>query len=156
MGTIPFAAYETNGWAEAQLAASSSTEFQLPTTYTIRVKDSKDKRKAKEDKLREQWEAAVANRGCWNWLCSTCLSRARENLVGHEVQVWWQDDAQAYRGEIDAFDPVSGNHRVLYEDDEWEFVNLAIEPFVVYPKLDISELHDDEPATPSTRSAKKK
>ena len=31
-------------------------------------------------------------------------------------------------GTIDAFDEASGTHRVLYEDNEWEFVNMAIEP----------------------------
>ena len=155
-GTVRFSEYETNGWAEAQLAASNSTEFQLPSTYVVRIKDSKEKRRIKENKLREQWEAAVANRGTWNWVCPSCVSRAKQNMVGLEVKVWWHDDGQAYRGEINAYDPVSKNHRVLYEDDEWEFVNLAIEPFIVYPKLDQSMLMDDEPATPSTRSAKKK
>lgn len=31
-------------------------------------------------------------------------------------------------GVIDAYDEASRCHRVMYEDEEWEFVNLAIEP----------------------------
>ena len=42
--------------------------------------------------------------------------------------MWWKDDAQYYCGSVNAFDSVSGKHRVLYDDDEWEFIDLGVEP----------------------------
>jgi hypothetical protein len=62
------------------------------------------------------------------WLCATCVPTLGAGLIGTEVSVWWHDDAEGYSGVVNAFDHVSGCHRVLYEDDEWEFLNLAVEP----------------------------
>lgn len=155
-GVLRHSVFETNGWAEAQLAAADGCiDFQMPKDYVVRTKDGMETRKKKEDRFREQWDDAVNNMAAWNWVCPTCLSKLKDKMVGLEVKVWWHDDAQSYRGVINAFDPVSGNHRVLYEDDEWEFVNLAIEPFLVYPKVELSML-EDEPVTPSAKSSKKK
>ncbi len=130
--------YETNYWAEAQLAVATSSDFQFPADYVLNTKDSTDVRKMKEARFRKQWEKAVEAAmepvgDVWAWICPTCVASCGERLVGREVQVWWHDDERSYRGEVNAFDEASGSHRVLYEDDEWEFISLAIEPFVIYP-----------------------
>lgn len=78
--------------------------------------------------FREQWAVACAALHPWQWICGTCVEVLGGRLVGADVLVWWHDDKLAYRGTIDAYDEVSKCHRVYYEDDEWEFVNLTIEP----------------------------
>jgi len=66
------------------------------------------------------------------------VSVAVEAAMGHEllhrrVLVWWHDDSCCYGGLVEAYDPFSRRHRVLYDDGEWEFIDLANEPvlFVV-------------------------
>ena len=46
-------------------------------------------------------------------------------------QVWWPEDKQYYTGVLNAYDAVSGKHRVLYDDGEWEFLDLSAEPTLV-------------------------
>ena len=41
------------------------------------------------------------------------------------MEVLWPDDAVWYGGRIHDYDPVSGRHRVWYDDGEWEFVHLS-------------------------------
>lgn len=139
---------KTHAWASA-LIASGSTEFQFPPDFAHNSRDSRERRDRKEQQLRDQWDAAVeeartgggggagssaaatprtALNKPWSWLCPQCVQELGNALIGVDVTVWWHDDAQCYRGVIDAFDEASQCHRVLYEDNEWEFVNLAIEP----------------------------
>lgn len=113
-----------HAWASALIASSGSTEFQFPADYhpTPRDKDGK------EAVLREQWATALASVLTWKWVCGSCVELLGAQLVGADVLVWWHDDKIPYRGTVDAYDDVSMCHRVLYEDGEWEFVNLTIEP----------------------------
>jgi hypothetical protein len=115
-------------WAVAKMAATGSTEFQMPDDYFVNTQDSQDRRKRKEEVFRAQWAQALQLSLRWSWLCSVCVTELGTALIGAEVNVWWHDDEEGYRGTINAFDQVSGCHRVLYADGEWEFVNLAIEP----------------------------
>ena len=62
------------------------------------------------------------------WVCPSCIRQEAKKLLGSRVAVWWHDDQQFYFGCINAFDEVSECHRVLYEDQQWEFLNLAVEP----------------------------
>ncbi|KAJ1425445.1 hypothetical protein B484DRAFT_480317 [Ochromonadaceae sp. CCMP2298] len=66
--------------------------------------------------------------GDWSWLCGACVHTVGPQLLDADVLVWWHDDRRPYAGRVDAFDATSRCHRVLYEDGEWEFVNLAAEP----------------------------
>lgn len=61
------------------------------------------------------------------WLCKDCVVKLGASLKGSKVNVWWHDDEKSYEGIIIAFDEVSKCHQIEYEN-EWEFVNLAIEP----------------------------
>lgn len=136
---------KSHTWASALIASTGSTEFQFPLDFAHNNRDSRERRERKEQHLRDQWSAAVeeAREGggssagatprpapgkSWSWLCPLCVQDLGAALIGVDVTVWWHDDAQCYRGVIDAFDEASLCHRVLYEDNEWEFVNLAIEP----------------------------
>lgn len=55
------------------------------------------------------------------------------DLLHRRVLVWWKDDRCCYGGVVEAYDPYSRRHLVLYDDGEWEFIDLACEPvlFVV-------------------------
>lgn len=65
------------------------------------------------------------------WMCKDCLHKNGSSLIGLPIRVWWTDDAVFYCGIIDAFDSFSCIHRVCYDDDEWEFVDLSAEPYIV-------------------------
>jgi hypothetical protein len=74
---------------------------------------------------------AAAGAEPWAWLCAGCLRAEGAALVGCPVKVWWTDDEVFYEGAVGAFDSFSGAHRIKYADGEWEFVNLASEPYVI-------------------------
>jgi len=48
-------------------------------------------------------------------------------LKKRAVAVYWSHDGTFYHGVINAYDPISGKHRVLYADGEWEFLYLPVE-----------------------------
>lgn len=50
-----------------------------------------------------------------------------ESAVGSHVAVYWTMDSQYYFGQVDGYDRESNMHRILYEDNEWEFVYLPHE-----------------------------
>ncbi|KAL0910609.1 hypothetical protein M5K25_021608 [Dendrobium thyrsiflorum] len=45
-------------------------------------------------------------------------------IIGREIEVWWPDDEKFYKGVIDAFDPVTEKHRVVYDDGDVEILFL--------------------------------
>ena len=127
-----------HAWASELIASSGSTEFQLPLTHALNKREGQGERRShKDDLLREQWATAVAAIRTWRWLCGSCVEVLGAQLVGADVLVWWHDDKQAYPGTIDAFDEVSLCHRVLYQDGDWEFVNLTVEPACFGSLLDV-------------------
>jgi hypothetical protein len=67
----------------------------------------------------------------------SCLHAAgsADELQGRELKVWWHDDATSYRGRVTSFDRASMCPCVLYDDMEWEFVNLAVEPYALLKPL---------------------
>jgi hypothetical protein len=136
-----------------------NTAFQMPANYQVNRKEAKVRRARRVVEFKQQWAKALdslnmthsAARGAsktvvpsaqqsggsdansgdkQSWLCGACVVLLGKVLVGALVVVWWHDDAQPYRGRIDAYDDTSRCHRVFYEDEEWEFVNLALEPVV--------------------------
>ncbi len=72
----------------------------------------------------------------WQWLCGDCMTGYGQELCGLEVRMWWHDDSCAYDGIFNAYDSASHCHRVLYEDEEWEFANFTQEVFMIRPKSD--------------------
>lgn len=48
-------------------------------------------------------------------------------VVGREIEVWWPDDKKFYKGVIEAFDPVTQKHRVVYDDGDVEILFLRNE-----------------------------
>jgi hypothetical protein len=61
------------------------------------------------------------------WWCPSCVTEKGASLVGKAVSVWWDDDSQFYDGHVNAFESMSGRHRVLYKDGEWTFYDLGYE-----------------------------
>ncbi|XP_071690132.1 uncharacterized protein [Rutidosis leptorrhynchoides] len=50
-----------------------------------------------------------------------------ENLVGSRIKVWWPDDKMYYQGVVKSFDCNVKKHKVLYDDDEEEILDLKEE-----------------------------
>ncbi len=71
----------------------------------------------------------------FGWFCPDCVEYLKSELIGLYVLVWWADDKALYGGKIDAYDFNSSRHRVVYDDGEWEFLNLIAEPVVMSKKL---------------------
>ena len=69
--------------------------------------------------------------GNWLWFCPPCVLDQGAELIDKKVQVWWQDDARYYQGVVRAYDAASERHCVLYDDREWEFINLGTEPVLL-------------------------
>lgn len=69
--------------------------------------------------------------GDWQWVCPQCVLDKGAELIDKKVQVWWQDDAQYYQGVVRAYDAVSQRHCVLYDDRQWEYINLGTEPVLL-------------------------
>ncbi len=58
--------------------------------------------------------------------CELCLNQHATSFIGRRVWVLWPQDQKWYKGRIQAYDPSSGKHRVIYDDDgEWEFLHLS-------------------------------
>ena len=52
-------------------------------------------------------------------------------LVSCAVRIWWSGDDRYYEGVLKDYDSLSGRHRVQYSEDEWEFLRLSGEGFVI-------------------------
>eukprot|EP01033_Poteriospumella_lacustris_P007295 gene7295-5248_t len=86
-------------------------------------------------KPRRSWAtgkaAATAAAANAEWFCRACVISQGHELIGRPVRVWWRGDGCAYAGRIDGYDPRAQCHRILYDvDQEWEFVSLALEPYL--------------------------
>lgn len=71
----------------------------------------------------------------WKWICGSCISKLGGDLVGRKVKIWWVDDYKSYSGSLNAMDEISRCHCVLYDDQEWEFINLSVEPVLFGEKI---------------------
>ena len=129
------AAYSVQGWPEG---ADTGAEA-APAAAAAVVDKSKSKGKASKasgqgDKGDKGGKGGKGGKkvdsAVYGWLCPTCAHSETigDQVVGRAVKVWWKDDAQFYCGSVNAYDSVSGKHRVLYDDDEWEFIDLGVEP----------------------------
>lgn len=66
-----------------------------------------------------------------DWHCPECITVEGATLIGRRIKVWWRQDEAGYDGTIDAYDPPSHAYRVHYDDNEWEFLDLSKEPFML-------------------------
>lgn len=74
----------------------------------------------------EKFQISLAD---MSWICHYCIRKT--HLLGRKVKVWWNADETYYSGYIDAIDPVTGRYRIQYEDGEWEFISLSVEPVLI-------------------------
>jgi hypothetical protein len=59
------------------------------------------------------------------WYCATCLAELGSSLQGRPVAVYWPQDSVWYTGRVQAYEPICGKHRIVYDDGEWEYILLA-------------------------------
>lgn len=90
----------------------------------------------------------------WQWICSECIPAIESKLIDCSVQIYWTSYSKYFRGSIDALDLVSHEHRVLYEDGEWEYVQLAKEDFFIQIPSNILEKLTKKDANKSTNSTR--
>ncbi|KAL0463979.1 UNVERIFIED_CONTAM: Serine--tRNA ligase, chloroplastic/mitochondrial [Sesamum latifolium] len=55
-----------------------------------------------------------------------------EELVNLRIMVWWPIDKTFYTGTVEAFDPLTKKHRIKYDDDEEEVLNLKKERWELF------------------------
>lgn len=63
----------------------------------------------------------------YGWCCPHCITTLDKHLLGAQVAIYWEADDMFYFGTINGYDSASKSHRVLYDDMEWEFVDLTKE-----------------------------
>lgn len=72
----------------------------------------------------------------WKWNCPTCNNILKLSIFGYQIKVYWIDDKKYYDGWIEAYDELSGEHRVRYSDDEWEFIKINEEDYYINYDID--------------------
>ncbi|KAK4413993.1 hypothetical protein Salat_2812100 [Sesamum alatum] len=55
-----------------------------------------------------------------------------EEMVNLRIMVWWPIDKTFYTGTVEAFDPLTKKHRIKYDDDEEEVLNLKKERWELF------------------------
>lgn len=71
-------------------------------------------------------------------------------LIGREIEVLWPDDKMFYKGVIDAFDPVTEKHRVVYDDGDVEILLLRNERWNYVDSKNFGRGQDDDIASPKS------
>ncbi|KAL2634564.1 hypothetical protein R1flu_006043 [Riccia fluitans] len=59
------------------------------------------------------------------------LDRQGDELIGCKIRVWWPLDKRYYKGTITHYDSKKKKHRVIYDDNEVENLNLANEKYEI-------------------------
>lgn len=76
-----------------------------------------------------------------------------ERLVGSKIKVWWPDDKLFYEGQIEAFDPATKKHKVVYRDGDVEILLLKNEQYeLIEGDAMEDEGQDEHTPSPSGRS----
>ncbi len=58
--------------------------------------------------------------------CELCLNQHATSFINRRVWILYRQDEQWYKGRIQAYDPSSDMHRIVYDSDgEWEFLYLS-------------------------------
>ncbi|GFQ02791.1 DNA mismatch repair protein msh6 [Phtheirospermum japonicum] len=55
-----------------------------------------------------------------------------EEMVSARIKVWWPLDKTFYTGTVEAFDPLTKRHKIKYDDDEEEVLNLSEERWELF------------------------
>ena len=58
-------------------------------------------------------------------VCAACVQSRPQVFLGQRVMVYWDQDKTWFVGKVRDFDPLTGQHRIWYDDGEWEFVDLS-------------------------------
>ncbi|XP_058724913.1 sister chromatid cohesion protein PDS5 homolog C-like isoform X3 [Vicia villosa] len=59
------------------------------------------------------------------------IKKNDQKLVGKRVKVWWPEDETFYEGVVYSFDSSTKKHKVLYDDEEEEILNLEKEKWEI-------------------------
>lgn len=159
-----FAAFESSSsnrtcaWAVQILkSCCNSLAFQYPPDHLAQLgRVKKHQHKDLELKWRSEWNAGLKSVFPWGVICPYCIESGSGRgfgLVGCCVKVWWIDDDCAYEGVVNAYDLSSGKHRVLYDDGQWEFIDLKDQPalFTSYGDYFISSIHSSSSSSSSSK-----
>ncbi|KAJ9549618.1 hypothetical protein OSB04_022161 [Centaurea solstitialis] len=85
-----------------------------------------------------------------------------DSLVGLKVKVWWPEDEVFYDGVIESFDSKTKKHKVLYDDNEEEILDLKTEKWETVQGISARtkekgaevQSTDDFPETPKKKKSK--
>ncbi|GFP92953.1 hypothetical protein PHJA_001439600 [Phtheirospermum japonicum] len=55
-----------------------------------------------------------------------------EEMVSARIKVWWPLDKTFYTGTVEAFDPLTKRHKIKYDDEEEEVLNLSEERWELF------------------------
>ncbi|CAN1164926.1 Sister chromatid cohesion protein PDS5 homolog C [Linum perenne] len=75
-----------------------------------------------------------------------------EDIVGSKVRVWWPQDRKFYEGKVHSYDSIKKKHKVIYDDDDEENLNMAKQKFEFIPDEAKSE-PEGEATKPSSLDA---
>ncbi|CAI9780025.1 unnamed protein product [Fraxinus pennsylvanica] len=128
--------------------------------------------KRKSEKIGDKMVASPSASGPANAKCKKNLAPDKEKksgrtrivktygaeLVGTKIQVWWPMDKTFYPGIVKSFDPLTKKHKIVYEDEMEENLNLSKERWELVAKC--PQLKKDaylpSPATVPVKNKKKK
>ena len=76
------------------------------------------------------WNPKRPARCRFGWACPECICRHADSghLMNRRIAVFWSRDQCFYGGVVDFYDVASQRHRVCYDDGEWAFEDLSVEP----------------------------
>ncbi|XP_020583977.1 uncharacterized protein LOC110027049 isoform X2 [Phalaenopsis equestris] len=80
------------------------------------------------------------------------LSSMHLDNIGRKIEVWWPDDERFYTGVIDAFDPVTKKHRVVYDDGDAEILFLRNERWNYIDSKNFEKGQENDIACPERSS----
>jgi hypothetical protein len=116
--------WEVHNWPDA---------FEVPTPLSLPSKNAEEPvvRKSRRSTPHEGPVLSTPD-VAGGWYCQHCVVESATEIVAENrrVQVWWRGDGCAYVGHVQAYEPQAQCFQILYEDDEWEFVNMAWEPYL--------------------------
>ncbi|CAN0888181.1 Sister chromatid cohesion protein PDS5 homolog C [Linum grandiflorum] len=77
-----------------------------------------------------------------------------EDIVGLRVRVWWPQDRTFYEGTVESYDSTKKRHKVLYDDNEEENLNMAKQKFEFIADESKSEAEGEasKPSSPDAAS----
>mgnify|MGYP003386002597 CR=1 FL=1 len=96
----------------------------------VNAKSTKENKSKSDTKIdtNTNTDIGVNQKHDYGWCCPNCVSTLtldnKHHMLGVQLAIYWEVDDMFYFGTINGYDEVSQSHRVLYEDLEWEFLEL--------------------------------